>query len=578
MATDILKCLQVYTMPRRVPYPQAPDDFSKLPLAVIQDALRARGAEPERLPLIDFIAQSWPTVEGKRKFLPNWHIEAKAEMLTAVADGQIAKLVINEPPGFAKSLVTSVMFPAWQWGPNLKPHTRFLCLSYGGDDASPAGRDAERCRDLIQSPFYQSQWGTVVQLSDTQNAKSYFANKQKGYRVSTGMDGTPSGQRADIVVIDDPTKLDAETLAEILHASEVYERTLVHRALDEGSAFVLIMQRLHPEDLSGYFLKQDGWVHLNFPHFYEADRKCRVFLGPTLLYEDPRTIEGQPLHPLMTTAIEAAHTQQKMRPDIYDGQQQQRPIAKHGQVVTRIDRYDALPNWIDEIIIVVDCAFKAEEDNSFVVFQKWARREANAYLLDQVREHLELPATCEALVAFCAVEPQATAKYVEAKANGMGVVQMLRNRVAGLMTTDDDTEVLKVFCAGSKESKLQAVSPYFLAGNVKIPSKAYLEANGRFDWTPTYVQELTTFPKSRFNDQVDASAMAVWRLLHTFEAHVSQASLMKDDQGNVGLVAGIFGAAYADPDIAGERVRVGGLESGGGGALMGFWDSAYGKG
>ncbi len=81
--------------------------------------------------------------------------------------------------------------------------------------------------------------------------------------------------------------------------------------------------------------------------------------------------------------------------------------------------------------------------------------------------------------------------------------------------------MLKAFCSGSKESKLQAVSPYFAAGNCQIPSSDYMRRQGLKDWTPEYVQELTQFPKSRFNDQVDATAMAVWRLLHTFEVHVN---------------------------------------------------------
>jgi predicted phage terminase large subunit-like protein len=424
------------------------------------------------------------------------------------------------------------------------------------------------------SDWYQQGWGTVFSLSDTQNSKSYFSNTERGYRISTGLDGTASGQRADIVLIDDPTKLDDEgvELRAILHPSDVYERTLVHRAIDEHSAFVLIMQRLHPDDLSGYFLKQEGWHHLMLPAFFEGERRSRVVVGDVVLAEDPRTVEGEPLHLGMPEAIHIAQLQRKTRPDLFDGQQQQRPTSKGGQIIKRILRYDAWPQVFDEIIITVDCAFKAEKDNSFVVFQKWGRRFANAYLLDQHRDHLELPSTITALVEFCSHEPMAVAKYVEAKANGVGVVQMLRNRIPGLMSTDDDEEVMKPFCSGSKEAKLQAAAPYFTAGNVLIPSSEFIKARGFVDdWTIEYVHELTTFPKSRFNDQVDATAMGVWRLLHTFEAHFEATELF-DVKENIGLVAGVFEHAYAEagPAKTTDNDRgPAGLQWGGGAPLLG---------
>lgn len=573
---------------RRVPPVPAPRSAAELPVGLIDQEIARRQqqgtataqvqATAPRMSMRSYVPFAWPIVEGRRLFLPNWHLDAVSDHLEAVFGGQIGKLVINMPPGMAKSLMVSVFGPSWQWGPGGRPDSRFLCLSYGGSDASPANRDAERCRDLICSARYQREWGTQFRMSDTQNAKSFYRNDKGGYRVSSGLDGQPSGQRADYVFIDDPTKLDEDSLASILHPSEVYERNLYSRANDDGSAFVLMMQRLHPDDLSGYFLKQDGWTHLMLPMFYEAERKCRVFLGGALFFEDPRTSEGAPLHPRMNTAVDKAEAQRRNRPDIYEGQQQQRPTSKMGQVVTRVERFDELPNHLDEIIVTVDCAFKAGEDNSFVVFQKWGRRFANAYLLDQQRDHMELPATVEALALFCQRAPLAGAKYVEAKANGVGVVQTLRNHVPGLMTTDDDEDTLKPFCAGSKEAKLQSVSPYFQAGNVHIPSASWLATRGMTDWTPEYVQELTTFPKSRFNDQVDATSMAVWKLLHTFEAHVPAGFILQVDAGNVGPGAGTFETAYAQTESIGNDLARGAFGSrGGGGGLSDLMRGAYGR-
>lgn len=536
-----------------------PKTAGEMPLSAIQEAIRRKsgaGASPYTR-LRDFVVAAWPTVEGVRPYLPNWHMDAKCEHLEAVSRGEIRKLVITEPPGHGKSLVVSVCWPAWHWGPYGHPDARFLCVAHsGGTDTSPAIRDADRCRDLINSQFYRSGWGTVFSLSETQNSKQSFKNTAQGHRISTGLDGQTTGQRADFILIDDPTSLQETSLDAILKPSDVYERELRSRLDPAGddSAIVLIMQRLHPDDLAGYFLKQDGWVHLNLPMFYEAERKCRVFLGTKLFFEDPREVEGSPLHPMLTSAVDTANAQRRNRPDVFEAQYQQRPSMLKGQIIQRIDHWtrDTLPNHFDEVIMTVDCAFKGKEEGkkaeetkrSFVVFQKWGRKGALAYLLDQVRDHMELPETCDALVEFCGRRPHmAGAKYVEAKANGVGVVQVLRNAVPGLMTTDDDEDVLKEFCKGSKDAKLQAVAAYFKAGQVLVPDDA--------PWVPEYEHELRAFPQSRFNDQVDATSMAVWRLLHTFEAHVSAAEVMTPDAGNVGLVAGVFDKAYADVEKAG---------------------------
>lgn len=578
-------------MPRRPQPLQPPDTADKAALSIIQRAkqLRVEMGDRElrrRVRFYDFLQAAWPTMEGRRQFLASRHVQGYCEALEAVSAGEITRLVVNMPPGLAKSITGSVAWPAWDWGPNARPDRRWLCLSYGGAADSPATRDAERCRDLIASAWYQAAWGTEYTLSDTQNAKSYFANDHKGYRISTGLEGTASGQRADIVLIDDPTKMDEESLDAILKPADIYEATLMHRAQDDGAAFVLLMSRLHPDDLAGYFLRQDGWIHLSLPMFFESENRCRVFLSSgRLLWEDTRQVDGEPLHPLMTVAIANARQQQKTRPDIFEAQQQQRPTLRQGQIIQRIDHWvrtpglpNTLPNHFDEVVITVDCAFKGKEPGrtqeetrrSYVVFQKWGRKGAMAYLLDQVRDHMELPQTCEALVEFCSRRPhQATAKYVEAKANGIGVVQTLRNAVPGLMTTDDDEGVLKEFCKGSKEAKLQAVAPYFKAGQVLVPDDA--------PWVPEYEHELRAFPKSRFNDQVDATAMAVWRLLYTFEAALGAATVLTPDPNNVGLVAGVFEKAYGGDTKSGESVAAQLGFSGGGGGLDDMMRGAYGR-
>ena len=123
-------------MARRSTPLQQPRQIADLPLSAFEDELARRRAHrpadasqlalPPRMPMRDFMPGAWRVLEGRRPYLANWHIDAKCEFLQAVSDGQITKLVINEPPGMAKSLVSSAIWPAWDWGPNDHPERRFL--------------------------------------------------------------------------------------------------------------------------------------------------------------------------------------------------------------------------------------------------------------------------------------------------------------------------------------------------------------------------------------------------------------------------------------------------------------------
>lgn len=536
-----------------------PKTVGDAPLSAIDAELRRRAQQGDplvtagdvRLPFRHFLPAAWKQING-RPFLPNWHLAAKCDLLEQVSDGKIPRLIINEPPGLAKSVTASVCWPAWEWGPAAMAQTRWLCISYGGGDEAPAVRDGQQMRQLINSDFYQAGWGSAFQLLDDQNTKTFYRNDKHGYRISVGLDGGIPGARADRILIDDPSKPeDVWSQPALRKPIDLWESTIRHRIVDEGSSVVLVMHRIHEDDLTGYFTKQDDWVHLRLPHFYEAKRRCQIFLHERLAFQDPRTEEGEPLHKGMTQAVRDARNQLDTQPQIAAGQQQQHPVPLEGTTIKThwLRRWtpSMLPDTWDDYIITVDCAFKAAEHNSYVVMQAWALRFTTAYLMDQEREHLDLPDTATGLLAFCARHPQARGKFVEAKANGVGVVQMLKNKIAGLMTTDDDEDVLKPFCAGSKEAKLAAVADYFKAGNVLIPTDDVINGRGK-KWVPEFVYEVTTFPMASggFDDQVDATAMAVWKLLHTIDLHVSAAMAMADDPGNVGLVAGVFQTAYGE--------------------------------
>ena len=150
----------------------------------------------------DFCEYAWPVVEPAMDFVPNWHIDAICDHLQAVADGQIRRLLINVPPGHAKSLLVSVLWPAWMWIRNPEgAQWRGLFASYTRDLAV---RDSLRCRDLMGSPWYRQTYQPKWEFSRVQDQKGQFANSEQGFRISLGVGGAGTGFRGDCVVADDP--------------------------------------------------------------------------------------------------------------------------------------------------------------------------------------------------------------------------------------------------------------------------------------------------------------------------------------------------------------------------------------
>jgi hypothetical protein len=157
------------------------------------DAAKEVISKTGRLTLSAFVRLAWHVVEPARPYIHGWHVDCKSDHLEAVSNGSINRLLINEPPGVMKSLLSSVFWQAWEWGPFGMPSHRFIGFSY---DTALSTRDALRCRRLIQSDWYQSLWGDRFKLLDDQNAKTRYENDQTGFRLSDYVGGG-TGDRGD---------------------------------------------------------------------------------------------------------------------------------------------------------------------------------------------------------------------------------------------------------------------------------------------------------------------------------------------------------------------------------------------
>lgn len=257
-------------------------------------------AERARRSLEAFIRYAWHAVEPETPYASNWHIGAMAYHLEAVTNGEIQNLLINVPPGFAKSLVCVVFWPAWEWGPRELPHLRYITASNG---LSLAVRDTKRSRDLILSDWYQRHYGAVFELEDDQNQKTRYQNDHKGYRLAKSI-GSGVGERGNRVIFDDPHELDdvfrPEALATAVHYNNV---TLDSRlASREHDSRVVVQQRVAINDVAGDIMRkmnQGGKQYevLCLPMEHDPSYQMAMHARNTLDWSDPRTESGELLDP-----------------------------------------------------------------------------------------------------------------------------------------------------------------------------------------------------------------------------------------------------------------------------------------
>jgi len=462
----------------------------------------------------EFVRQAWPIIEPLTPFVPGWHIDAIITYLEAVTRGQIRNLLINVPPRHMKSLLVSVLWPAWEWIQH--PERRWLYSSYA---ATLSIRDSVRCRTLIESPWYQRFWADRFALASDQNTKTRFDNNRSGYRIATSVGGTATGEGGDRVVVDDPHNVqEAESDSIRKSTLDWYDIVMSTRVNDPRTAAkVVVMQRCHQQDLSGHLLQQGGWEHLCLPAEYEGP-SCVSSIG----FVDPRAQPGELLWPERFGPKEIADLKVSLGSYAAAGQLQQRPSPAGGgifkrhwfkyfqprgmnlpPVIVRLPDGSTVsiqaievPRQMDEQLQSWDCSFKDLATSDYVVGQVWGRLGAWFFLGDQVRGRMDCPGTVKAVRALKAKWPGTMAILVEDKANGSAVIQMLSHEIPG---------ILPVNPGGGKVARAQAISPLVEAGNIYLPHPEYAP------WVNDFIEECVAFPNGAHDDQVDAMTQVLLR-------------------------------------------------------------------
>ena len=486
--------------------------------------------------LSEFIRQAWHVIEPGQPYVHGWHIDFLCEHLEAITRGEEVdgkpynRLLVNVPPGTMKSLIVNVFWPAWEWGPCNMPHLRYVCAAHKVENLS--ARDSRRMRQLVTSEWYKERWGDRVQIAKDQNEKLNFHNEAGGFRIATAITSL-TGIRGDRVVIDDPHSVDSagsepQREAEVTTFLEAIPTRLNN---PETSAIVVIMQRLHENDISGVILdKQLGYDHIMLPMRYDPARAHTTMLG----YEDPRDEDGELLFPERFPLHVVERDERAMGPYAVAGQFQQEPTPRGGGVIKRdwwqLWERDAFPP-VEYVIASLDTAYTTKSSNDFSALTVWgvfsggdqvaqatrtvsqggevvsmirrsySEEHPKLILMHAWQVQLELHELVEK-VAQSMRRMKVDKLLIENKAAGHSVAQEIR-RLYG----HEDWAVQLVDPKGQdKLARLYSVQHLFAEGLIYAPDRA---------WADMVINQCSVFPKGKHDDLVDTVSMAVRHIRET---------------------------------------------------------------
>lgn len=466
------------------------------------EAIRARCET-----LAGFVKEAWPVIEPGTPLRWNWHMQAMCDHLEAVSRGLIGPWgIINVPPGSSKSTLVAVLWQAWEWGPLGRRHLRYVSTSFEEGNVT---RDTRKCRDLMKSEWYQTLWPEVVLV---RSGETSFANGDTGSREGVAFSSI-TGKRGDRVVIDDPHSLKgAESEAERTATIRLFLEGGLNRSNDAmTSAMIVVMQRLHTNDLTGALLARDlGFWHLMIPMEFEPERRC---VTPLVTREgknwaDPRSYVGELMDPGRFPK-EAADRQKQAGDYAWAGQYQQRPGPRGGGLFKVQEDWALSREEGGRIVESIppggqtvggwDFAGSKRKTSPFTVRVKMTRVGGD-YFIGHVARRRTDPTELDRMVEDTVVDDGfSTFQSLPQDPGQAGKAQKwaLAEKLAGY-----EFEITPE--TGEKQTRAEPFAAQWGAGRVFLL---------RGDWNETYVDELRGFPTGTYKDQVDASSRAFSRLV-----------------------------------------------------------------
>lgn len=442
-----------------------------------------------------FTIQTFKTVSPGDQYLHNWHIDAISDHLEACYRREIKRLIINIPPRTMKSISASVAFPAWALGRD--PSLKFICASYA---ASLSIKHSIDCRLVMESPWYKEAFPNTV-LAEDQNAKNKFMTTSRGQRFATSVGGAVLGEGGDFLIMDDPVKAD-EADSEVTRdtANHWFKQSFMTRLNDRVNGVVIvIMQRLHYQDLTAVLMEQGGWENLCLPLYLEEQPR-KIYFGSITKKKEKREKVwnvGEVLQPKRFPPEVIEQLKKDLGSYTFAGQYLQRPAPLGGGMVklSWFPRYDTIytpenaKQSFSEIVQSWDTAFKENELNDPSACTTWGIRGNDWFLLDSFAQRMEYP-DLKRTVINMAAKWQPNTVLIEDKASGQSLIQDLRR----------ETPLGVVACQPMKDKvvRLSSVSALMEAGRVHLPKVA--------GWLVDYEAELAGFPNAAHDDRVDSTS------------------------------------------------------------------------
>lgn len=451
-----------------------------------------------------FLQKCFYEVNPQKKFLNNFHIQLMCEKLQAVANGKIKRLIITLPPRNLKSLCTTVALPAFLLGHD--PTKRVLCASYNMDLSIKHSLD---CRKIMHSPWYKKIFPNTI-IAKGMDTREKFSTTKSGYRFTTSVGGTLTGEGGDIIIVDDPHNArDISSLSKLRGTCEWYENCLVSRLDDKkNGAIIVVMQRLHKNDLVGHLTSKDGhlWEIINLPAIFDEDQSFE------LENEVVTKKKGEALHPERESVQDLEALRAEIGAFTFAAQYLQNPVIKEGAIIKKTDIQEFTPDEkteFENVVISWDTAQKSADSNDYTAATVWGVSEDNYYLLETKREKVNYP-SLKHMLEDMNQQWSPSMHIIEDKGSGTPLIQEFKNSSIPILAYNPKL---------SKEMRFMLASSAFEAQKVYFNKQMH-------NLSDVY-GEILEFPYSEHDDIVDSITQALIYLRDREKQHLKIRSFME---------------------------------------------------
>lgn len=462
-------------------------DAGKRKVAAARRAGNIPGDLPApRLSLSEFMRAAWHHAGETDVLVWGPHLEYLCEALERVTSGEIKRLAINLPPGYSKSALVNVFWPAWEW--SLGMPSKFIHAACVQDLAT---RDSLKIVQLLESGWWRSRW--PVNKNKNARAKNFFKLSNGGFRRAQSKASRTTGQRGNRLVVDDLNSvMEVYSRANLRRSKDWFWKEFMSRKTSDNDPVVVIGQRLHEDDIFADIRERGGWSIIVLPSEYDPALVTDKRYGPTYDRPDWRTQLGELLHPERFDSSALASALREMGSFDYTAQHRQRPSPMEGGLFKRGDFkvYSIQPelSQFEEIVISLDATFSGDASSDHVAALVLGRQGPRALLLDERVGHYTFTETLVMLRELLDEWPGATI-LIERAANGYALDDVLRQEIGVVRTVKPE---------GSKEARAVACTPFVEAGMLWVPS------DRAWPWVREFLDELCAFPRARYDDRVDA--------------------------------------------------------------------------